>query len=95
LDEAVSSPLFIVFTVIGGFISFVLMALEEQTKQSVIGISNSIKIACRKFVPNLLYEVAVLNRQAITMKEINKDIVEETSNRLLGLCKTIRQPINV
>jgi hypothetical protein len=35
LDEAVSSPLFIVFTVIGGFILFfVLMsALEEQTKQ--------------------------------------------------------------
>jgi hypothetical protein len=33
LDEAVSSPLFIVFTVIGGFISFVLMsALEEQTR---------------------------------------------------------------
>jgi hypothetical protein len=34
LDEAVSSPLFIVFTVIGGLYPFVLMsALEEQTKQ--------------------------------------------------------------
>jgi hypothetical protein len=32
LDEAVSSPLFIVFTVIGGFISVLMSALEEQTR---------------------------------------------------------------
>jgi NADH:ubiquinone oxidoreductase subunit 4 (subunit M) len=45
LDEAVSSPLFIVFTVIGGLYPFVLMsALEEQTKQErAQRISNSIK----------------------------------------------------
>jgi hypothetical protein len=29
------------------------------------------------------------------MKEINKDIVKETSNRLLGLCENNWQPINV
>jgi uncharacterized membrane protein len=45
LDEAVSSPLFIVFTVIGYILFFVLMsALEEQTKQErAQRISNSIK----------------------------------------------------
>jgi hypothetical protein len=45
LDEAVSSPLFIVFTVIWIYILFVLMsALEEQTKQErAQRISNSIK----------------------------------------------------
>jgi hypothetical protein len=45
LDEAVSSPLFIVFTVIMDLYPFVLMsALEEQTKQErAQRISNSIK----------------------------------------------------
>jgi hypothetical protein len=44
LDEAVSSPLFIVFTVIGGFFFVLMSALEEQTKQErAQRISNSIK----------------------------------------------------
>jgi amino acid permease len=42
--DAVSSPLFIVFTVIGGFIFVLMSALEEQTKQErAQRISNSIK----------------------------------------------------